>query len=69
LRPGRLPLNFFNDKTTLNAFVGDHAPIYLTIEAKLRDKLRFKVGTSLLDLLRRVRELSGGGKVFGGCMA
>jgi hypothetical protein len=46
---GRLLLYLFNDKTTLNALVCDHSPVYLTIEAKLRDKFLLKVGTGLLD--------------------
>ena len=65
---GRLLLYLFNDKTTPNALVCDHSPVYLTIEAKLRDKFLLKVGTSLLDLLKLVRELSSSGKVLSCCM-
>jgi hypothetical protein len=65
---GRLFLYLFNDKTTLNALVCDHSPVYLTIEAKLRDKFLLKVGTGLLGLLKLVRELSNSGKVLSCCM-
>ncbi len=65
---GGLLLYLFNDKTTPNALVCDHAPVYLTIEAKLGDKFLLKVGTRLLDLLKLVRELSNSGKVLSCCM-
>jgi len=45
---GRLLLNLLNDKTTLDAFVCDHSPIHLTVEAKLRDEFLLEVGTRLL---------------------
>jgi hypothetical protein len=40
---GRLLLYLFNDKTTLNPLVCDHSPVYLTIEAKLRDKFLLRL--------------------------
>jgi hypothetical protein len=67
-RTGRLVLYFFNDKTTLNALVCDHSPVYLTIDTKLRDKFLLKLGTSLLDFLKLVREFSNSGKVSSCCM-
>jgi hypothetical protein len=54
---GGLLLYLFNDKPTLDALVCNHSPVYLTIEAKLRDKFLLKVGTSLLDLLKLIGEL------------
>ena len=66
-RTGKLVLYFFNDKTTLNALVCDHSPVYLTIETKLRDKFLLKLGTSLLDFLI-VREFSNSSKVLSCCM-
>jgi len=57
----------FNDKATLDVLVCDHSPVYLTIEAKLGDKLPPKLGTSHFDLFK-IRELSSSGKVLSGCM-
>ena len=64
MRGNTLLLYLFNDKTTLNALVCDHSPVYLTVEATLRDKFLLKVGTSFLDLLTLFRELSNSGKVL-----
>jgi hypothetical protein len=64
----RLLLYLFDDKSTLDALVCDHSPVYLTIEAKLADKLRFKVGTGLLDLFKPVGELGSSGEVLSGCI-
>lgn len=63
LRPATL-LDLFNDRTTLNALVYDHLPVYVTIEGKLGDKLPFNVGTSCLNLRNAVGGLGGSGKLL-----
>ena len=55
-RPGgRHHLYLFNDKTTFNVLVCDYSPVYLTIDAMLREKLLLQLRTSLLDLPKLVR--------------
>src|SRR5579863_964986 len=63
-RGHRLLLYLFDDKTTLNAHVRDHAPVYLAIEAKLGDKLLLEVSAGLRDFCRLVGKLGHSRKVL-----
>src|SRR5690242_2684475 len=66
-RSSQLLFYLFNDKTTPNALVGDHSPVYRTIETKLRNKFLLKVRAGLLDTLGLVRAFSNSGKVLSRC--
>jgi hypothetical protein len=63
LWPGSL-LDLFNDRTDLTRSFTITRPVYVTIEAKLGDKLLFNVGTSFLNLLKAVGGLGGSGRLL-----
>ena len=63
-----LLLELFDDKSALDALVGDHPPIYLAVKAELGNELLFEIGTGLLDLRTVAGAFSSSGKVSRCCL-